>query len=98
VRYASPIGQKNKNKKGDLPCIEKSRFKHKRFIRQFPSYNLRVEKHFVHNVFSQGREGYGVGGIGEILNQVLMIFRTVGRWKTMGKKSKLGARVSLRSN
>jgi hypothetical protein len=52
-------------------------------------------KHFVHNVSGRGRKDYGIGGIREILNLALMIFRTVGRWKTMGKKSKLASRANL---
>ena len=58
-------------------------------------YNLRAEKHFVHNVFGRGRESYSVSSVGEILNQTLMVFKMVGRWKTMGKKSKLESRAKL---
>jgi hypothetical protein len=41
-------------------------------------------------------ESYGVSSVGEVLNQALMIFRTIGRWKTMGKESKLASRADLR--
>jgi hypothetical protein len=59
-------------------------------------HNLRIEKHFVQDVSSQRRKGYGICGVREVLNQDLMIFRIVGHWKTMGKKSKLLSRADLR--
>jgi hypothetical protein len=59
-------------------------------------YNLRAVKYFVHNVSGRGQKDHGIGGIREILNQALMIFRTVDRWKIIGKKSKLASRANLR--
>ena len=64
----------------------------------FTYYKLKARKHFVHYVFGLGSKGYGVGGVEEILDQVLMILRVFGGWKTMEKKSKLVARASLRSS
>ena len=75
---------------------EKS-LKTKRLFASFSYYKLKAREHFVHYVFGLGSKGYGVGGVEEILDQALMILRVFGGWKTMGKKSKLVARVSLRS-
>ena len=63
-----------------------------------PYYKLRARKHFVHYVFGLGSKGYRVGGVEEILDQALIILRVFGGWKTMGKKSKLVARASLRTS
>ena len=72
--------------------------KTKRLFASFSYYKLRARKHFIHYVFGLGSKGYGVGSVEEILDQALMILRVFGGWKTMGKKSKLMARVSLRSS
>ena len=73
---------------------EKS-FKTKRLFASFSYYKLKVRNHFVHYVFGLGSEGYGVGGVEEVLHQALMVLRVFGGWETMGKKSKLVARASL---
>ena len=73
---------------------EKS-LKMKRLFASFSYYKLKVREHFVHYVFALGSEGYGVGGIEEVLDQVLMVLRVFGGWETIGKKSKLVARASL---
>ena len=49
-------------------------------------------------VFSLGSEGYGVGGVEEVLDQMLMVLRVFGGWETMGKKSKLMSRAGLRNS
>ena len=72
--------------------------KTKRLFAGFSYYKLKARKHFVHYVFGLGRESYRVGGVEEVLDQVLMILRVFGGWETMGKKSKLVARTSLRNN
>ena len=64
----------------------------------FSYHKVRAEEHFFHYVFGLGSEGYGVGGIGEVLDQALMVIRVFGGWETMGKKSKLVARASLRNS
>ena len=61
-------------------------------------YKLRAGKHFAYYIIGLGVESYRVGGAEEILNQALMIPRVFDGWKTMGKKSKLVARASLRSS
>ena len=45
-----------------------------------PYYKLRARKHFVHYVFGLGSESYGVSGVEEVLDQVLMILRVFGDW------------------
>jgi len=70
----------------------------KKLFASFSYHKLRAEEHFVHYVFGLGSEGYGVGGVEEVLDQVLMVLRVFGGWKTMGKKSKLVTRVSLRNS
>ena len=72
--------------------------KTKRLFTSFSYYKLKAREHFVHYVFALGSEGYGVGGIEEVLDQVLMVLRVFGGWETMGKKSKLVARASLRNS
>ena len=67
-------------------------------VASFSYYMLKAGKHFIHYVFSLGSKGYRVGGVEEILDQALMILRVFGGWKTMGKKSKLVAKASLRSS
>ena len=71
--------------------------KMKRLFASLSYYKLKARKYFVHYVFGLGSKGYGVGSVEEILDQALMILRVFGGWKTMGKKSKLVARASLRS-
>ena len=69
--------------------------KRKRLFVSFSYYKLKARSHFVHYVFGLGSEGYGVGGVGEVLDQALMVFRVFGGWETMGKKSKLVTRTGL---
>ena len=61
-------------------------------------YKLRAGEHFVHYVFGLGSEGYRVGGVEEVLDQALMVLRMFDGWETMGKKSKLVSRASLRNS
>ena len=56
---------------------EKS-LKTKRLFAIFSYCNLKARKHFVHYVFSLGSESYEVGGVEEVLEQVLMILRVFG--------------------
>ena len=44
----------------------------------FSYYKLRAGEHFVHYVFGLGSEGYGVGGIEEVPDQMLMVLRVFG--------------------
>ena len=76
---------------------EKS-LKTKRLFASFSYYKLKARKHFVHYVFGLGRESYRVGGVEEVLDQVLMILRVFGGWETMGKKSKLMTRAGLHNS
>ena len=69
-----------------------------RLFASFSYYKLMARKHFVHYVIGLGSKGYGVGSMEEILDQALMILRVFEGWKTMGKKSKLVARASLRNS
>ena len=55
----------------------------------FSYYKLKAREHFIH---------YVLGSVEEVLNQALVIPRVFGGWKTMGKKSKLVVRASLRSS
>ena len=41
-------------------------------------YKLQARKHFVYYIIDLGSKGYRVGGIEEILDQVLMILRVFG--------------------
>ena len=50
----------------------------KKLFANFSYYKLRAGEHFVHYVFSLGREGYGVGSVEEVLDQVLMVLRVFG--------------------
>ena len=43
-------------------------FKTKRLFASFSYYKLKAREHFVHYVFGLGSEGYGVGGVEEILD------------------------------
>ena len=70
----------------------------KRLFASLSYYKLKAREHFVHYVFGLGSEGYGVGGLEEVLDQALMVLRVFGGWETMGKKSKLMARASLRNS
>ena len=82
-------------------CIKyeyKKPFKMKKLFASFSYYKLKARKHFIHYVFGLRSKGYGVGGVEEILDQVLMILRVFSGWKTIGKKSKLMARASLRNS
>ena len=72
--------------------------KTKKLFASFSYYNLKAGKHSIHYVFGLESKGYEVGSIEEIFDQVLMILRVFGGWKTMEKKSKLVARASLRSS
>ena len=72
--------------------------KTKRLFASFSYYKQKARKHFVHYVFGLGSESYEVGGVEKVLDQVLMILRVFGGWETMGKKSKLVARASLRNS
>ena len=76
----------------------KKPIKTKKLFASFSYYKLKVGENFIHYVIGLGSKGYGVGGVEEILNQALMIPRVFGGWKTMGKKPKLVARMSLRSS
>jgi len=42
--------------------------KTKKLFASFSYYKLRAKEHFVHYVFSLGSEGYGVGGVEEVLD------------------------------
>ena len=70
----------------------------KKLFASFSHYKLRAREHFVLYVFGLGSEGYGVGGVEEVLDQALMVLKVFGDWETMGKKSKLVARASLRNS
>ena len=72
--------------------------KMKKLFASFPYYKLWAREHFVHYVFDLGSEGYGVGGVEEVPDQMLMVLRVFGGWETMGKKSKLVVRASLRNS
>ena len=69
----------------------------KKLFASFSHYKLRAGEHFVHYVFGLGSEGYGVGSVEEVLDQALMVLRVFDGWETMGKKSKLVTRASLRN-
>ena len=64
----------------------------------FSYHKLRAREHIAHYVFGLRSEGYGVGGVEEVLDQALMVLRVFSGWETMGKKSKLMARASLCNN
>ena len=57
----------------------------KRLFASFSYYKLKAREHFLHYVFGLGSEGYGVGGVEEVLDQVLMVLRVFGGWETMGR-------------
>ena len=65
----------------------------------FSYHKLRAREHIAHYVFGLRSEGYGVGGVEEVLDQALiMVLRMFGDWETMGKKSKLVTRAGLRNS
>ena len=72
--------------------------KMKRLSASFSYYKLKAREHFVHYVIGLGSKGYRVGGVEEILDQVLMSLKVFSGWKTMGKKLKLMARAGLRNS
>jgi len=82
--------------KHEYKAKEKS-LKTKRLFASFSYYKLKAREHFVHYFFGLESEGYGVGGVEEVLDQALMVFRVFGGWETMWKKSKLMARAKLRN-
>jgi hypothetical protein len=47
-------------------------------------YKLRAREHFVQNVFGRRRKSYGVGSIGEIFNQALIVLRAISGWEIKG--------------
>ena len=59
-------------------------------------YKLRARKHFGYYIIGLRDKGYGVSSTEEILNQAFIIPRVRRGWKTMGKESKLVARMDLR--
>ena len=61
-------------------------------------YKLRVRKHFAYYIIDQGVEGYRVSGARKILNQTLMLPKVHHVWKTMGKRTKIVARMGLCSS
>ena len=52
--------------------------KTKRLFASFFYYKLRAREHFVHYVFGLESEGYGVGGVEEVLDQAHMVLRVLG--------------------
>ena len=63
---------------------EKS-LKTKRLFASLSYYKLKAREHFVHYVFGLGSKGYGVGGVEEVLDQVLMVLRVFSGLETMGR-------------
>jgi len=61
-------------------------------------YKLRAEKHLGYYIIDPGDENYRVGGVGEILDQALIISRVSGGWSSTRKKPKIVAGVGLCSN
>ena len=61
-------------------------------------YKLLARKHFAYYIIGQSVEGYRVGGARKILNQTLMLPRVRCVWKTVGKKTKIVARIGLCSS
>ena len=59
-------------------------------------YKLWAEKHFGYYIIGLGDKGYEVSSTEEILNQAFIILRVRRGWETMGKESKLVARMELR--
>ena len=47
---------------------KKESLKTKKLFASFSFYKLRAGEHFVHYVFGLGSEGYGVGGVEEVLD------------------------------
>ena len=61
-------------------------------------YKLQTRKHFVYYIVGLGGQGYRVGGVEEILDQVLIISRVSNGWSSTRKKPKIMAGVNLRSS
>ena len=61
-------------------------------------YKLRAEKHLGYYIIALGDENYKVGGVGEILDQALIISRVSDGWSSTGKKPKIVVGVGLRSS
>ena len=59
-------------------------------------YKLRAGKHFGYYIIGLRDKGYGVSCTEEILNQTFIILRVRRGWETMGKESKIVARMDLR--
>ena len=53
----------------------KKPLKTKKLFASFSYYKLKAREHFIHYVLGLCSEGYGVGGVEEIINQALMIPR-----------------------
>ena len=58
-------------------------------------YKLWAGRHFAYYIIGQGVEGHGVSGAKKILSQTLMIPRVPRIQKTLRKKPKIVARMSL---
>ena len=58
-------------------------------------YKLWAKRHFAYYIIGQGVEGHGVSDAKEILSQTLMIPRVHRIRKTVRKKPKIVARMSL---
>ena len=58
-------------------------------------YKLRAKKHLGYYIIGLGDENYRVGGVGEILDQALIISRVSGGWSSTGKKPKIVAGMGL---
>ena len=52
--------------------------KMKKLFASISYYKLRDREHFVHYVFGLGSEGYGIGGVEEVLDQALMVLWVFG--------------------
>jgi hypothetical protein len=59
-------------------------------------HKLRARKHFGYYVIGLGGRDYEISSAEEILNQIFIIPKVHHGWETMGKESKLVARVDLR--
>ena len=61
-------------------------------------YKLWAGKDVGYYIIALGDENYRVDGVGEILDQALIISRVSGGWSSMGKKPKIVAGVNLCSS
>ena len=61
-------------------------------------YKLWAEENIAYYIIGLGGQGYRVGGVGEIIDQALIISRVSSGWSSMGKKPKIVAGVNLRSS